>query len=493
MSQAPLHPGAFVEETSPSGPAITGAATSIALFIGWAPRGPVDRALRISSFFDFQRAYGGQDRRALLGHCVSHFFENGGADAYVIRLAGRGAAPASAQFGPLAVSANSPGEWGERYKIKIALRPESNGAEFKIETLDGQANDAVVESFDNLSMDPAHPHFAESVVNGYSDFIAVKAAANAPPAAGERELSGGRDGALIGPADSEFQSGALACFDAGGIVDRIDLFNLLCAPGLADPATIKALQEHCRRKRAFLIIDGVEGGTVAQAIRDAAALRGPDGANSAIYFPWPQAPDPLQGGVLRNFPPCGFVAGVYARVDRSRGVWTAPAGEEASLVGAAGLAVAISESEAERLNANNVNSLRNLPAHGAVIWGSRTLQGGDGDSEWKYVSVRRFAAFVEESVCRSLRWATFEPNGETLWARIRSSVSDFLLGLFHRGAFQGRTPQEAFFVKCDRETMSQDDVEHGVVNIVIGVAPLRPGEFVILTIRQIAAPCRDCN
>jgi hypothetical protein len=473
MAQAPLYPDALVEERSGGGHAIAGAATSISMFIGWAPRGPIDRANRISSFSDYQRAFGGPDPRALLGYSVKHFFENGGADAYVIRLVGAGAAVASADFGPLTASAASPGEWGDRYKIKVTLRSTTNDAGFKIEALDREADDAIV---------------AENVVNGYSDFIAVKVAANTPPDAGERNLSGGLDGAVLGPSDSEFQSATLACFGSSAIVDRIDLFNLLCVPGLAKPETINALQGHCRRRRAFLIVDSAEGDTVADAMREAAALRGQDAANSAIYFPWIQSPDPVQPGASRNFPPCGFVAGVYSRADRTRGVWRAPAGADASLIGATGLALTVSDAEAGQLNANGVNCLRGVPAHGAVIWGSRTMQADDGDSEWKYVSVRRLALFIEESLSRSLQWVVFEPNDEPLWAQIRSAVSDFLLGLFHRGAFPGQTQRDAFFVKCGRETMTQDDIDHGVVNILIGFAPLRPGEFITLKIRQIAAP-----
>lgn len=194
-----------------------------------------------------------------------------------------------------------------------------------------------------------------------------------------------------------------------------------------------------------------------------------------------------QGGAPRAFPPSGLIAGLLARTDAARGVWKAPAGSEANLVGATDLAVHLSETENESLNRHGINCLRQFPGRGLVVWGARTLAGGDSQaSEWKYIPVRRTALFLEQSIHAGTKWAVFEPNAEPLWGRLRISVGNFLHGLFRQGAFQGNTPDKAFFVKCDRETTTQDDIDRGVVNIVIGFAPLRPAEFVVVSIAQLA-------
>jgi hypothetical protein len=218
-----------------------------------------------------------------------------------------------------------------------------------------------------------------------------------------------------------------------------------------------------------------------------AGLTQSDAMNSAFFFPWVLAPDPLQEGALRQFPPSGFVAGVYARTDATRGVWKAPAGSEASLNGASGLAITMSDAENGQLNPVGVNCLRTLPVYGNVVWGSRTLHGhNDRASEWKYVPVRRTALFLEESLYRGTQWVVFEPNDEPLWAQIRLNIGAFLHNLFRQGAFQGTSPRDAYFVKCDRETTTQTDINLGIVNILVGFAPLKPAEFVVLKIQQIA-------
>ncbi|HEU0204653.1 MAG TPA: phage tail sheath subtilisin-like domain-containing protein, partial [Burkholderiaceae bacterium] len=349
MPQTLTFPGVYIEEVASGVRTITGVATSIALFIGWAARGPIDRAGRITSFADYQRIYGGLDLRTPLGHAVQHFFSNGGADAYVMRLAGAGATAASVTIGQLTVNANSPGEWANDYSIRTTQRAAPDNARFKIEVLDKNANNAVVESFENLSMDDSDPRFPESVINGRSGFIEVAVAANTTPADTTVDLgsgTAGADGTVLVPDTANFHTALLALFGIGSITDRIDLFNLVCVPGETDAATLATLQGHCRRRRAFLIVDADPTATVASLNAGApAALLGSDAPNSAIFFPWVRAPDPLQQGALVNFPPCGFVAGVFARTDSTRGVWKAPAGSEASLNGATGLAITMSDAE----------------------------------------------------------------------------------------------------------------------------------------------------
>ena len=198
-------------------------------------------------------------------------------------------------------------------------------------------------------------------------------------------------------------------------------------PGLADAAAIQAMQQRARERRAFLIVDCGEADTVATVTGSLTGKIGADAPNSAFYFPWVVAPDPLQQNAPRAFPPCGFVAGIFARVDASRGVWKAPAGIEALLAGATGLAVDVNDAENGLLNPRAINCLRSFPAVGHVVWGARTLDGDDSrGSEWKYVPVRRFALFLEQSIYSGTQWAVFEPNDEPLWAKIRRSVAVFM-------------------------------------------------------------------
>ena len=354
---------------------ITGVATSTALFIGWTTTGPTERAVRVSSFADYERTYG-VDERALVGYAVQHYFDNGGNDAYVVRLAAQGDAASGAAI--------------------------------------------------------------------------------------------------------------LSVFERGGLADAVDLFNLVCVPGISSPEIIHGLQRACARRRAFLIADCREDAQVATAIADAQSLRGEWPSHAAFYFPWIKAPDPLGGGRVRSFPPCGAIAGMYARTDAARGIWEAPAGADARLVGAVGLAVPVNSADVERLNPHAVNCLRTLAGYGTVVWGARTLDGADlHGSDWKYVPVRRLSLFLEESIDRGTRWVVSEHNDEALWGRLRDEVGGFMVSLFRGGAFAGRSPRDAYFVKCDRETMTQNDINDGVVHIVVGFAPLKPAEFVVLRIQQL--------
>ncbi|MFM0053355.1 phage tail sheath family protein [Caballeronia grimmiae] len=489
MPQPLTYPGVYIEEVSSGVRTITGVATSIALFIGWAPRGRIDRAVRIASFADYERLFDGLDQRTKLGHAVKQFFDNGGSDAYIVRLADPVATPSSAVIGDLTITASSPGAWGDGYAARTTRRPAPDDARFALDVLDTNNGNAVVESFQNLSMDPGDQRFAESVINDRSAFVTVKAPVNNTPADTTQPLGGGLDGAVLAPGGAPFHTALGKVFGIGSITDRIDLFNLVCVPGETDSNTLALLQGECRKRRAFLIADADQNATVAllNAGAPTALTSNSDAPNSAIYFPWVRAPDPLQQGALADFAPCGFVAGVFARTDASRGVWKAPAGSEATLNGASGLSITMSDAENGQLNPLGINCLRTLPVYGNVVWGARTLHGqNDRGSEWKYVPVRRMALFLEESLYRGTQWVVFEPNDEPLWAQIRLNIGAFMQGLFRQSAFQGRTPKEAYFVKCDCETTTQADINLGVVNIFVGFAPLKPAEFVVIRLQQMA-------
>lgn len=286
-------------------------------------------------------------------------------------------------------------------------------------------------------------------------------------------------------------------------LDLVDIFNLLCLPdtmNLADPnasAVISAAETYCSARSAFLIADVPQSaaGTALAADRDAlggieawidqnATLRS---TYAALYYPRPNIPDPLNGYRLRAVASSGTIAGLYARTDAARGVWKAPAGTEATLTNVVSLATKLTDAENGVLNPVAVNCLRSFPVYGNVCWGARTLEGADQlTSDWKYIPVRRTALFIESSLYYGTQWVVFEPNDEPLWAQIRLNVGAFMRGLFSQGAFQGSTPAKAYFVKCDGETTTQTDINLGRVNIVVGFAPLKPAEFVVIQIQQIA-------
>lgn len=277
---------------------------------------------------------------------------------------------------------------------------------------------------------------------------------------------------------------------------RGTLFNLLCIPshtlgGDIETDLVAAATAYCESRRAMLIVDPPSGwNSPAKAVEG--FTKDPDevGAksrNAAIYFPRLRQSNPLRENQIETFVPCGVVAGNYARTDTQRGVWKAPAGLDAMLNGVPQLSVALTDMENGQLNPLGINCLRSFPVAGRVVWGARTLRGADQlADEYKYVPVRRTALYIEESLYRGLKWVVFEPNDEPLWAQIRLNVGAFMQNLFRQGAFQGQTPREAYFVKCDKETTTQNDINLGIVNIVVGFAPLKPAEFVIIKLQQMA-------
>jgi len=297
--------------------------------------------------------------------------------------------------------------------------------------------------------------------------------------------------------------GSPSAFTGIYALDKVDLFNILCIPDATrpkpgdpnqldsgvDPNSIfGAAYDFCEKNRAFLVVDPPPGvknvDTAADWKTSGLKVRG---KNAAAYFPRVRVQDPLNNFQLRTFAPSGMVAGLYARTDVERGVWKAPAGTDASLRGAQGLVYQLTDPENGALNPLGLNCLRNFPIYGHVSWGARTLVGADAEaSEWKYVPVRRLALFIEESLYRGTKWVVFEPNDEPLWAQIRLNIGAFMQGLFLQGAFQGKTPREAYLVRCDKTTTTQNDIDRGIVNIVVGFAPLKPAEFVIIKIQQLA-------
>ena len=308
-----------------------------------------------------------------------------------------------------------------------------------------------------------------------------------PTVAAQQSAVGGADGSP--PTDTEIQ-GSRALKTGLYALEDVDLFNILNLPEVTNAGVLANAIAYAEERRSMILLDIEAAVNNFDDARDwlgdpaHAALRH---RNAVAYFPRVSMADPLQGNRTRLFANSGLIAGLYARTDAARGVWKAPAGIEARLRGVQALDYVLTDPENGVLNPLGLNCLRSFPVFGPVCWGARTLLGADAlASEWKYLPVRRIALYIEESLYRGTQFVVFEPNDEPLWAQIRLSVGSFMNGLFRQGAFQGKTPQEAYLVRCNSSTTTQADIDLGIVNIQVGFAPLKPAEFVIIQIQQLA-------
>jgi phage tail sheath protein FI len=281
-------------------------------------------------------------------------------------------------------------------------------------------------------------------------------------------------------------------------LEKADIFNLLVISPFTSNNDLKKTDwdkvvAYARDRRALVLVDPPSSWADASAATASGAILGvvTRSENAAMFFPRIKLSNPLRDNRTETFAPSGAVAGVMARTDANRGVWKSPAGLEATLSGVLGLAAKLNDSENGAVNQLGVNCLRDFPYTGPTVWGARTLKGADSiASEWKYIAVRRMALFIEESLYRGTQWVVFEPNDEPLWAQIRLNIGAFMQNLFRQGAFQGKSPRVAYFVKCDSETTTQTDINLGIVNILVGFAPLKPAEFVVIKLQQIAGDIR---
>ncbi|WP_456429122.1 phage tail sheath family protein [Rhodocaloribacter sp.] len=514
MPTNPTYPGVYIEEVPSGVRTITGVATSITAFIGRAARGPVNAATRVQSFADYERAFGGLWTESTMSYAVQHFFRHGGAEALIVRVFNPGASTlagltATIDLGDggggtaLTLEAASPGTWGNALRASVDhdTRDATDATLFNltVEELDapGGTNVVAAEAFLNVSTDPASDRYVVDVLAESSGLVGVQGGVvNARPAEADDQAADGAGGDGDAITDVEV-AGNEADREGLYALEEADLFNLLCLPPLTrttdvDPATLATAAGYCRDRRAMLIADPeADWDDVPAAetgVNDLRTAIGTDDATNVIaYFPRLMMADPLNENRTTAFVPCGAVAGIIARTDAQRGVWKAPAGLDASFSGVRAFSYRLTDAQNGTLNPLGLNCLRTFPVTGNVVWGARTLAGADRlASEWKYVPVRRLALFIEESLYRGTQWVVFEPNDEPLWAQIRLNVGAFLQNLFRQGAFQGSSPREAYFVKCDSETTTQNDIDQGIVNILVGFAPLKPAEFVIIKIQQIA-------
>ncbi len=402
------------------------------------------------------------------------------------------------------------GAWGNKLRARI----DDDVAEGATDVFNLSVRDdatQLVEVFRNVSVQPGHPRQIDRVLQNESRLVRLSGAlpADMPDPHGditpEHPLWGDNDtNTVVVEADRAGDGGALGDndFNGPGLEDakqgmfalrKADLFNLLCIPpydanGNTSPALISAATAYCQKRRAMMIVDPPADWNDKDDAKDNLDTHiTTKSSYAALFFPRLRQPNPLRDGQFEDFAPCGAVAGVMARTDAERGVWKAPAGLAANLVGVPQLSVPLTDNENGELNPLGINCLRAMPAAGRVIWGARTLEGDDRlASEWKYIPVRRTALYIEESLYRGMQWVVFEPNDEPLWAQIRLNAGAFMHNLFRQGAFQGQSPKDAYFVKCDKETTTQNDINLGIVNIIVGFAPLKPAEFVVIKLQQMA-------
>lgn len=528
MPAALTYPGVYIEEIPSGVRTIMGVATSITAFVGRAKKGKLNEPITINSFGDFERIFGGLWRESSMSYAVRDFYLNGGSQAIIVRLA-KDATKAKTSV-KLDVTAQSDGSWGNDIRFRIdevddkiandvANRfkeqgfSKPGGAKFgKEDFFSLTVRDTVSkinEEYINLTIEDS-PNKINKVLER-SKLIKLVDVPAAVPGAHEKlpakeldklwkenaystPLADGSDGVDL--TSDQFAGDGLEGKKEGLFaLEKADLFNLLCIPpyknsGDVDRPLLGTASIYCTRRRAMLIVDPPADWIDKEAAKDNIdAIRsviGDNKKNAAIFFPRIKKEDPFNPENLEEFVPCGAVAGVFARTDTQRGVWKAPAGLDAALTGVSKLSVPLTDAENGELNPLGINCLRSK-VPGQLVWGARTLDGDDRlASEWKYIPIRRLALFIEETLFRGTQWVVFEPNDEPLWAQIRLNVGAFMHSLFRQGAFQGTSPREAYFVKCDKETTTQTDRNMGIVNILVGFAPLKPAEFVVIKIQQMA-------
>lgn len=514
-----LTPGVYVEEFEIGAKPIEGVSTSTAGFLGEAERGPTYPQL-VTSFPEYTRLFGSffNDTK-FLPYAVDGFFTNGGKRCFVARIVDKEKAlPAQADLGSVLVTAVGEGLWGTRVAFRVKkASSEVNGFRLQVhywsaETrpaspvdplptdaleleatrvqLRQQARPQLSEDFDDLVLDEASPNFVEKrVANGLSMLVELKRVAgnNTVPAPGALTfLDGGVDGANVNlddykgrlepdPLTGQKRSG-LAALEEPPFEDVALIYapNAFDEPDLADE-----LMTYCETdKYRFLILDSPRGQAQIGTI-DPRSTR--PSQYAAFYYPWIKVFD-AESGARKLVPPGGHVAGIYARTDIERGVFKAPANE--IVRGALELEFEVTDGGQGILNPRGVNAIRAFPGRGRRVWGARTLS---ADTLWKYVSVRRLFIFLEASIFRGTQWVVFEPNNERLWGRVKQTITEFLRTQWREGALFGATEEEAFFVRVDRSTMTDDDINNGRLIVVIGVAPVRPAEFVIFRIAQLTS------
>ncbi|CAL9300040.1 phage tail sheath subtilisin-like domain-containing protein [Streptomyces sp. SudanB91_2054] len=517
-----LSPGVYVEEVASGSRPIEGVGTSVAAFVGLAPTGPLNEPTLVTNWTQYVAAFGDFTDGYYLAHSVYGFFNNGGSAAYVVRVggsaedaaadgSGTAAAPAALpaaeprQLGTFAVTATAAGQNGP-LSVEVA-DPEGEGPaeRFKLIVKDG---DKAVETFD-VSAKKGNRAYVVTQVKERSKLITVTEAAPsaqlarpenqtvalpAPPAAPvDKAAPAAAPGEVAHPGPAQYLGDSADRTGFGGL-EAVDEVSMVAVPdlmaayqrGAIDLEAVKAVQlgliAHCELMGDRVAVIDPPPGLNARQIRVwRQETAGYDSKYAALYYPWIKTFDPASGQ-SRMIPPSGHVAGIWARNDSERGVHKAPANEVVR--GAVDLELQITRGEQDLLNPIGVNCIRAFPGRGIRVWGARTLS---SDPAWRYLNIRRYFNYLEESILIGTQWVVFEPNDHNLWARIRRNVSAFLVNEWRNGALFGQSPEQAYYVKCDEETNPPESVDLGRVICEIGIAPVKPAEFVIFRLAQFSS------
>jgi phage tail sheath protein FI len=523
-----LSPGVYVEEVSSGSRPIEGVGTSVAAFVGLAPTGPLNEPTLVTNWSQYVASFGEFTDGYFLAHSVYGFFNNGGSAAYVVRVGGvtggvsgegtqgpaavpggNSAAPAvlppgeAKQLGTFKVAAIAPGESGGGISVEVAdAEGEGPADRFRLVVKDGEKT---AETFD-VTTKKGNRNYVVTQVKERSKLITVSEATPAgqlarpenqsvalavPTAAAAPAVPSQEGGDQVGIGQYLGDSADRTGFGGLEAVDEISMVavpDLMAAyqRGAIDLESVKAVQlgliAHCELMGDRLAVIDPPPGLNARQVRVwRQETAGYDSKYAALYYPWIKVFDP-SSGQTRMIPPSGHVSGVWARNDFERGVHKAPANEVVR--GAVDLEMQITRGEQDLLNPLGINCIRSFPGRGIRVWGARTLS---SDPAWRYLNVRRYFNYLEESILTGTQWVVFEPNDQALWARIRRNISAFLVTEWRNGALFGGTPQDAYYVKCDAETNPPESVDLGRVICEIGVSPVKPAEFVIFRLAQFSS------
>ena len=498
-----LSPGVYMEEVYSGSKPIEGVGTAVAAFVGFAEEGPINKPQLVTNWTQFVNNFGSFIEGSYLAHAVYAYFLNGGGVAYVVRIGAddndveAAALPAAraellpANTGdrvPFTIEARQGGIDGDHISVEVADPSEPGDDTFKLIV---RAPNRPEEVFDNLTLSKG-PSNVVTKVRNESQLITITETrgAAAQPARGTVTLSGGALPVRVEVEPSDYIGDSSDRTGFAGL-EAIEEVTMLAVPDLmaayerelVDLEAVKAVQlamiAHCELMANRVAILDTPLGLNAQQVKDwRQDFTGYDSKFATMYWPWVKVMDPLTGKAIFT-PPSGSIAGVWARNDDTRGVHKAPANEVVR--GAMALELNLTKGEHDQLNPINLNCIRSFPGQGIRVWGARTLA---SDPEWRYLNVRRLFNFVESSILGGTNWVVFEPNDPKLWDSVTRTVTMFLRRVWRDGALFGRTQAEAFFVKCDEENNPPENRDAGILTVEIGIAPVKPAEFVVFRISQ---------
>lgn len=499
-----LSPGVYVEEVEAGSRPIEGVGTAVAAFIGLAERGPVNEPVLVTNWTQFTQTYGEFMPGSYLAHAVYGFFLNGGGSAYIVRIGANG------EVEPEPQKALPPPPQAEVGGFRIVATEEAAaGPELTVEVSDAQGEELPEDAFKFIVRQGGADAETYDVVSAKRGKDYLGTATKASRLITVEEIARGsiarpdnQTATLVAPPPAPVEMGGLGADDyVGDAADRtgfsgleaVDEVTMVAVPdlmaayeqGALDLETVQAVQlaviAHCELMGdRIAILDPPPGLSPQQMKEWRVDKAGYDSKYATLYYPWVKVFDPASATNI-FVPPSGHMAGIWARTDDTRGVHKAPANEVVR--GAIALDVQLTKGEHDMLNPVGVNCVRAFPGRGIRVWGARTLS---SDPAWRYLNVRRLFNYLEESILNGTQWVVFEPNDDALWARIRRTISAFLVNEWRKGALFGLTPDEAFYVKCDRETNPAEAIDAGQVTCQVGVAPVKPAEFVVFQLAQFS-------